>query len=43
MFNLDNRYPKDIFVQVAYMNTLDKEFLHAMQLYRFRKKRIELE
>jgi hypothetical protein len=42
MFTLDNKYSKDIFVQVAYENTLGDEFLHAQQLHRFRKKRTEL-
>jgi hypothetical protein len=38
MFNLDNRYPEDILVQVAYLNKLDKDFLCTMQLRRFRMK-----
>jgi serine/threonine protein kinase len=42
MFNLDNKYPEDILLRVAYLNTSDEEFLRAMQLRRFKKKRKEL-
>jgi hypothetical protein len=42
MFNLDDRYPKDILVQVAYLNASDEDFLGAMQLCRFREKRTKL-
>jgi hypothetical protein len=42
LFNLDNRYPEDILIRVAYLNTPNKEFLCTMQLCRFKKKRTEL-
>jgi serine/threonine protein kinase len=39
MFNLYNRYSKEILVQVAYLNMFDEEFLHVIQLRQLRKKK----
>ena len=33
VFNLDKKYPKDIFVRVEYENTFRDEFLHLQQLH----------
>lgn len=42
MFTLDNRYGKNIFLQVAYENMLDNDLLRIQQLRRFQKKKTKL-
>jgi serine/threonine protein kinase len=42
MFNLDNKYGKNISLWVVYENTSDKDFFCAQNLRRFQKKQTEL-